>query len=108
MIVTYDSVPKDYNHGKNVLEHLSQFSSLLFHWCAEFECWYFIFFVHRGQAFMATTFLPFPHQTMLRDVAYDLTTWSQSTLYKGGRGMILMVVKCPNTFTKIVGPGKIV
>ncbi len=45
------------------------FSSLLCHWCAEFECWYVYFFVHGGQAFMATISLPFPHQTMLRDVA---------------------------------------
>ena len=64
------------------------FSSLLCHWRAKFECWYLYFFVHGGQAFIKTISLPFPHQTMLRDVAYGLTTWSRSTLYKGGRGMI--------------------
>ena len=64
------------------------FPSLLCRWRAKFECWILYFFVHGGQAFLATISLPFPHQTMLRGVTCALATWSRSTLYKGGRGMI--------------------
>ncbi len=52
-----------------------------------------------GSSLYDTISLPFPHQTILGDLTSDLTTWSQSTLYKGeGWWFQWMVLKCLDFF----------
>ncbi len=63
---------------------LVNFSSLLCHWRAKFECWYFILFCTWRSSLYGNYIPPLPYQTMLRGLACGLETWSRSTLYKGG------------------------
>ncbi len=73
------------NHGKNVLGHLSRFFLFIVPRAREMNADIYTFCTWRSSLY-GNYITQLPHQTMLRDVACGLKTWSRSTLYKGEKG----------------------